>query len=86
VTHSNGKGPDPSESRFFRNTARKVSLVCVGVAVAALVIGGSFAEISSDGAPTSTETAAVRWVIVAALVVGIVSYVIGGRQEADRRT
>jgi hypothetical protein len=43
------------------------------------VIGGGFSEISSNGAPTSLETAAVRWVIVGSLVLGVILYVIGGR-------
>ena len=61
---ANGTKPDLSQSRFFCNNARKGSLVCGIVAFAALVIGGGFAEISSDGSPTSLETAVVRWVIV----------------------
>lgn len=83
---SNGSKPDLSQSRFFRNNARKGSLVCGIVAFAALVIGGGFAEISSNGSPTSLETAVVRWVTVAALVVGVTLYVIGGhmrREELD---
>ena len=51
--------PDRSHSRFFCNTARKVSLVFGIIAVAALVIGGGFSEISSNGAPTPLETAIV---------------------------
>ena len=76
---ANGSKPDRSQSRFFRNNVRKASLICGIVAFAALVIGGGFAEISSSGSPTSLETAAVRWVIVAALVVGVTLYVLGGR-------
>jgi asparagine N-glycosylation enzyme membrane subunit Stt3 len=76
---ANGSEPDRSQSRFFCNNARKASLICGIVAFAALVIGGGFAEISSNGAPTSLETAAVRWVIVAALVVGVALYLLGGR-------
>ena len=75
----NGAKPDLSQSRFFCNNARKGSLVCGIVAFVALVIGGGFSEISSNGAPTSLETAAVRWVIVGSLVLGIILYVIGGR-------
>ena len=56
---SNGSKPDLSRSRFFCNNARKGSLVCGILAFAALVIGGGFAEISSNGAPTSLETAVV---------------------------
>jgi hypothetical protein len=78
-TASNGSKPDLSRSRFFCNNARKGSLVCGILAFAALVIGGGFAEISSNGAPTSLETATVRWVIVGSLVLGVVLYVIGGR-------
>ena len=82
---ANGSKPDLSQSRFFCNNARKGSLVCAILAFAALVIGGGFAEISSNGAPTSAETAVVRWIIVGALVVGVTLYVIGGRQQqADR--
>jgi hypothetical protein len=83
---ANGSEPDLSRSRFFCNNARKGSLVCFVLAFAALVIGGGFAEISSNGAPTAPETAVVRWVIVgAALVVGVTLYVIGGRlQQAER--
>ena len=76
---SNGSKPDVSRSRFFCNNARKGSLVCAIVAFAALVVGGGFDEISSNGAPTSLETAAVRWVIVGSLALGVVLYVIGGR-------
>ncbi len=82
---ANGTKPDLSQSRFFCNNARKGSLVCGIVAFAALVIGGGFAEISSDGSPTSLETAAVRWVIVGALVVGLTLYVIGGRMLRANR-
>ena len=76
---SNGTKPDLSRSRFFCNNARKGSLVCGILAFAALVIGGGFAEISSNGAPTTLETAAVRWVIVGSLAIGVILYVIGGR-------
>jgi hypothetical protein len=82
---SNGTGPDPSQSRFFRNTARKLSLACFVLAFAALVIGGGFAEISSNGAPTALETAVVRWIILGGVVLGIVAYVVGGRSPADHR-
>ena len=76
---SNGSGPDRSQSRFFCNLPRKVSLVFFVAAFAALVIGGGFAEISSDGAPTSLETAIVRYVIVGSLAIAVAAYVIGGR-------
>jgi asparagine N-glycosylation enzyme membrane subunit Stt3 len=82
---SNGSKPDLSRSRFFCNNARKGSLVCGILAFAALVIGGGFAEISSNGAPTTLETAAIRWVIVGSLLVGVILYVIGGRMlRGDR--
>jgi uncharacterized membrane protein len=80
---ANGSKPDLSQSRFLCNNARKGSLVCVIVAFVALVIGGGFAEISSNGSPTSQETALVRWVILAAVVVGVTLYVIGGRLRRD---
>jgi asparagine N-glycosylation enzyme membrane subunit Stt3 len=76
---SNGSKPDLSRSRFFCNNARKGSLVCLILAFVALVIGGGFAEISSNGAPTSLETAAVRWVILGSLLVGVILYIVGGR-------
>ncbi len=76
---SNGSKHDLSRSRFFCNNARKGSLLCGILAFAALVIGGGFAEISSNGAPTSMETAVVRWIIVGALVIGATLYVVGGR-------
>ena len=82
---SNGSKPDLSRSRFFCNNARKGSLVCAILAFVALVIGGGFAEISSNGSPTSAETAVVRWVIVGSLVIGVTLYAIGGRGvRADR--
>ncbi len=84
--HSNGAKPDLSQSRFFCNNARKGSLVCGIVAFAALVVGGGFAEISSNGSPTSLETTAVRWVIVGSLVVGVILYVIGGRVLRSHRS
>ena len=77
----NGSKPDRSRSRFFCNTARKISLVFGVVAFAALVLGGGFAEISANGAPTPLETAIVRWIIVGSLVIGVVFYVIGGRMR-----
>jgi hypothetical protein len=83
---SNGTKPDLSQSRFFCNNARKGSLVCGILAFAALVIGGGFALISSSGAPTSLQTAAVRWVIVGSLVVGAILYVIGGRMLRSHRS
>lgn len=79
---SNGSGPDRSQSRFFCNLARKVSLAFFVVAFAALVIGAGFAEISSNGAPTSLETAVVRYIILGSLVVAVTAYVIGGRMRA----
>ena len=75
----NGSRPDRSQSRFFCNRARTGSLVCLVVAFVALVIGGGFSEISQNGSPTSLETALVRWVIVAGVVVGVVLYIVGGR-------
>ncbi len=64
---------------------RKLSLFSGLIAFAALVIGGGFAEISSNGAPTSLETAIVRWIIVGSLVIGVILYVIGGRIQAERQ-
>lgn len=82
---SNGSGPrDRSRSRFFCNLPRKVSLLFFVVAFAALVIGGGFAEISSNGSPTALETAIVRWTILGSLVIGVAAYVIGGRLQAER--
>lgn len=76
--------PDRSQSRFFCNVPRKIALVFFVVAFAALVIGGGFAEISTNGSPTSLETTVVRWTIVGSLVIGAVAYVIGGRLLAQR--
>ncbi len=75
----NGTRPDRSQSRFFCNTPRKVSLAFIVLAFAALVIGGGFAEISSSGSPTSLETMVIRWIIVGSLVISLAAYVIGGR-------
>ena len=77
--------PDRSHSRFFCNTARKVSLVFGIIAVAALVIGGGFSEISSNGAPTPLETAIVRWIILGSLVAAVVASVIGGQMLERER-
>jgi hypothetical protein len=82
---SNGSGPDRSQSRFLCNRPRKLSLCFFALAVAALVIGGGFAEISTNGSPTSLETAIVRYVIVGSLVLGAGAYVVGGRTRADQR-
>lgn len=76
--------PDRSHSRFLCNGARKLSLLFGVVAVAALVVGGGFAEISSSGAPTALETAVVRWVILGSLVIAVTAYVIGGRLQQRR--
>jgi hypothetical protein len=81
----NGARPERSQSRFFCNTPRKVSLAFLVLAFAALVIGGGFAEISSSGSPTSLETMFVRWIILGSLIVFGVAYVIGGRAlQRDR--
>ncbi len=80
----NGARPDRSQSRFFCNTSRKISLVFLVLAFAALVIGGGFAEISSSGSPTSLETAIVRWIILGSLVVALATYLIGGRMQRDQ--
>ena len=85
-TTNGSRRPDRSQSRFLCNSARKVSLVFLVIAFAALVIGGGFAEISTNGSPTSLETAIVRWAILGSVVIGVVAYVIGGRMrenEAD---
>ena len=79
----NGARPDRSQSRFLRNTPRKVSLAFLLLAVAALVIGGGFAEISSSGSPTSLETAVIRWIILGSLVVFLVAYWIGRPSAQD---
>jgi hypothetical protein len=79
---SNGSGPDRSQSHFLCNLPRKVSLFFLALAVAALVIGGGFAEISSNGSPTSSETAVVRWIILGSLVAAAAAYAIGGRLRA----
>jgi hypothetical protein len=81
----NGNRPDRSQSRFLCNAPRKVSLGFLLIAFGALVIGGGFAEISSDGAPTSLETAIIRWIILGSLIVSFVAYVIGGRRLARDR-
>jgi hypothetical protein len=82
-TTNGSRRPDRSQSRFLCNTARKVSLVFFVIAFAALVIGGGFAEISTNGSPTSLETTIVRWTIVGSLVIAVVAYVIGGRMRAN---
>jgi len=81
----NGSGPHRSQSRFLCNLPRKLSLFFLALAVAALVIGAGFAEISSNGSPTSLETAIVRYVIMVSLVLGALTYVIGGRMQANRQ-
>ena len=64
---SNGTSrPNRADSRFFCNRARTASLVLGLVAVVALVAGFILAELSASGAPTSSQTAVVRWVILAA--------------------
>jgi uncharacterized membrane protein len=83
---ANGSKADLSQSRFFCNNARKGSLVCGILAFVALVIGGGFAEISSNGSPTSLETAVVRYIILGALVIGVILYVIGGRMLRNGRS
>lgn len=62
-----------------------MSLLFGAIAVAALVIGGGFAEISSNGAPTPLETAIVRYVILGSLVAAVIAYVIGGRMLERER-
>jgi hypothetical protein len=83
-TTNGSRRPDRSQSRFLCNSARKVSLVFFVIAFAALVIGGGFAEISTNGSPTSLETAIVRWTILGSVVIGVVAYLIGGRMRANQ--
>ena len=83
-TTNGSRRPDRSQSRFFCNLPRKVALIFFVVAFAALVIGGGFAEISTNGSPTSLETMVVRWTIVGSLVIAVVAYVIGSRLLAER--
>ena len=85
MTGRAGPTPDRSESRFFCNRPRQFSLLCGVVALAALVVGAGFAEVSANGAPTALQTAIVRSVIVGSLVIGIVFYMIGGRLRATAR-
>jgi hypothetical protein len=84
VTNGNGRW-DRSQSRFFCNLPRRLSLFFGVIAFAALVVGGGFAEISSNGSPTSLETAIVRWTIVGSLVIAVTCYLIGGRLRAERQ-
>ena len=84
-TTNGSRRPDRSQSRFFCNTARKVSFVFFVVAFASLVVGGGFAEISTNGSPTSLETAIVRWTIVGSVVIGVAAYIIGGRMRANQQ-
>ena len=82
---TNGSGrPDRTRSRFFCNGPRKAALFFFVLAFAALVVGGGFAEISTNGSPTSLETTVVRWTIVGSLVIGVAAYVIGGRLQSER--
>ena len=80
---TNGRRPERRRSSFLRNGWRKASLVFFALAIVALVIGGGFAEISSNGSPTSLETAVVRWVILGSIVLGAAAYLLGGRVEAS---
>jgi len=73
--------PGRADSRFFCNRARTLSLVLGLAAIIALVAGAVLAEFNASGAPTSTQTAIVRWIILAALVGAVAAYVIGGRQR-----
>lgn len=76
--------PDRPQGRFSCNLPRKIALLFFVVTFAALVIGGGFALISTNGSPTSLETTVVRWTIVGSLAIGVVAYVIGGRLLAER--
>jgi hypothetical protein len=78
---ANGAQPDRSQSRFFCNTPRKVSLFFLALAVAALVIGAGFAGISKNGSPTSAETVIIRWIVLGSLVIFVAAYVVGGRMQ-----
>ncbi len=80
----NRPAPDRSPSRFGSNLPRKISLAFIALAVGALVIGGGFAEVSSNGSPTSLETAVIRWIILGSLAIAAVAYVVGGRDRANR--
>ena len=80
---AHGARRDLSQTRFRCNNARKGSLVCAVLAFVALVVGAVFAEISTSGSPTTVETAVVRYVVLGALVAGVILYVIGGRMQRE---
>ena len=74
--------PGRADSRFFCNRARTLSLVLGLAAIIALVAGAVLAEFNASGAPTSTQTAVIRWVILAAVVGAVAADVVGGHQKA----
>ena len=78
----NGSRPAPLRlAVLLQYPSEGLSLAFLILAVAALVIGGGFAEISSSGSPTSLlETAVIRWIILGSLVLFVVAYVVGGRR------
>jgi uncharacterized membrane protein len=80
----------PSDSRIFlgrfrSNTSKKLSLVAGLAAIMTLIVGAGFAEMSSSGAPTTSETVAVRWIALAFLAVAAAAYLVGSRLERENR-
>jgi hypothetical protein len=71
--------------RFRSNAAKKLALAAGAAAIMTLIVGAGFAEMSSSGAPTTSETQAVRWIALAFLAVAAAAYLVGGRMERQDR-
>ena len=56
--------------------ARKATLLFGAGAVLTLVVGAGFAAMRANGAPTSAETTAVRWIALAFAAAALVAYLV----------
>jgi hypothetical protein len=65
--------------------ARKASFLFGAAAVLTLVVGAGFAAMRANGAPTSAETTAVRWITLAFAAAALVAYLVdrSRRRQSD---
>jgi hypothetical protein len=63
--------------------ARKVTMVFGLAAVLTLLVGAGFSFMSASNAPTSLETAWVRWIALLCILVAVTAYVIDRRSRGD---
>jgi hypothetical protein len=76
----------PAQQARRLSPARKVAFFFGLGAVLAILAGAGFANMSASDAPTALETAVVRWVALACLVVALSAYLVDRRRMNGSRS